>query len=69
MLTSLIEDTTIRFSLWYPYQWPTTLRILADAKVDTAKIITHRAGLDEIEQAIERVVRREDNVIKTLITP
>jgi threonine dehydrogenase-like Zn-dependent dehydrogenase len=69
MLTSLIEDKTIRFSLWYPYQWPTTLRILADAKVDTAKIITHRAGLDEIEQAIERVVRREDNVIKTLITP
>jgi L-iditol 2-dehydrogenase len=69
MLTSLIQDKTIRFSLWYPYQWPTTLRILADAKVDTGKIITHTADLDGIGPAIERVVNREDDVIKTLIVP
>jgi L-iditol 2-dehydrogenase len=69
MLTSLIQDKTIRFSLWYPYQWPTTLRILADSKVDTGKIITHTADLDGIGPAIERVVGREDAVIKTLITP
>jgi L-iditol 2-dehydrogenase len=69
MLTSLIQDKTIRFSLWYPYQWPTTLRILADSKVDTGKIITHSAKLDGIGPAIERVVAREDDVIKTVITP
>ena len=69
MLTSLIQDKTIRFSLWYPYQWPTTIRLLSDAKVDTGKIITHTAGLDGIAGAIERVVNRDDNVIKTLITP
>ena len=69
MLTSLIQDKTIRFSLWYPYQWPTTLRILADAKVDTGKIITHTADLEGIGPAIERVVNRDDDVIKTLITP
>lgn len=69
MLTSLIQDKTIRFSLWYPYQWPTTIRILADSKVDTSKIITHTAKLDGIGDAIERVVNREDDVIKTLVTP
>ncbi|HZR93165.1 MAG TPA: alcohol dehydrogenase catalytic domain-containing protein [Gaiellaceae bacterium] len=69
MLTSLIQDKTIRFSLWYPYQWPTTLRLLSDAKVDTDRIITHRADLAGIGPAIERVVNRDDAVIKTLIVP
>ena len=69
MLTSLIQDKTIRFSLWYPFQWPTTLRLLADQQVDTGKIITHTADLEGIGAAIERVVNREDNVVKTLITP
>ncbi len=69
MLTSLIQDKTIRFALWYPNQWPTTLRILEDEQIDTAKIITHSAKLDGIGDAIERVVKREDDVIKTVITP
>jgi threonine dehydrogenase-like Zn-dependent dehydrogenase len=69
MLTSLIQDKTIRFSLWYPYQWPTTIRLLADSKVDTGKIITHTAKLDGIGAAIERVVNRDDAVIKTLVEP
>lgn len=69
MLTSLIQDKTIRFSLWYPYQWPTTIRVLENAKIDTARIITHSAPLDGISAAIERVVGREDDVIKTVIKP
>ncbi len=69
MLTSLIQDKTIRFSLWYPYQWPRTIQILSDAKVDTGPIITHSASLDGIGAAIDRVVQREDGVLKTVITP
>ena len=69
MLTSLIQDKTIRFSLWYPFQWPTTIRLLADSKVDTGLIITHTAPLDGIGAAIERVVNRDDAVIKTLVEP
>lgn len=69
MLTSLIQDKTIRFSLWYPFQWPRTIRLLADAKVDTGPIITHSAPLTGIGEAIERVVNREDEVLKTVITP
>ncbi|HUZ81846.1 MAG TPA: alcohol dehydrogenase catalytic domain-containing protein [Gaiellaceae bacterium] len=69
MLSSLIQDKTIHFSLWYPFQWPTTIRILAGARIDTGKLITHTAPLDGIAQAIERVVNREDGVIKTLVKP
>ena len=37
--------------------------------VDTDKIITHSADLDSIAPAIERVLNREDDVIKTVIKP
>jgi threonine dehydrogenase-like Zn-dependent dehydrogenase len=69
LLSNLYMDKTIRFSLLYPLQWPTTIRILEDAKVDTSKIITHSASLDGIAPAIERVVSRDDEVIKTVIKP
>jgi L-iditol 2-dehydrogenase len=69
MLTSLIQDKTIRFSLWYPFQWPKTISILAHEELDTGPIITHSASLDAIGAAIERVVAREDGVLKTVIRP
>jgi L-iditol 2-dehydrogenase len=69
LLSNLYQDKTIRFSLLYPLQWPKTLRILEDAKVDTSKIITHSATLEEIAPAIERVLNRDDSVIKTVINP
>jgi threonine dehydrogenase-like Zn-dependent dehydrogenase len=69
LLSNLYQDKTIRFSLLYPLQWPKTIRILEDAKVDTGKIITHSASLDGIAPAIERVLSREDDVIKTVIEP
>jgi threonine dehydrogenase-like Zn-dependent dehydrogenase len=69
MLTSLIQDKTIRFSLWYPFQWPRTISILAHNELDTGPIITHSASLEGIGDAIARVVGREDGVLKTVITP
>ncbi len=44
-------------------------RKLGNEKIDTAGIITHSASLDGIAGAIERVVGREDGVIKTVIKP
>jgi threonine dehydrogenase-like Zn-dependent dehydrogenase len=69
MLASLIQDKTIRFSLWYPFQWPRTIGILAHNELDTGPIITHSASLDGIGAAIERVVNREEGVLKTVIKP
>ena len=69
LLSNLYMDKTIRFSLLYPLQWPKTIRILEDNKIDTGKIITHSATLDGIAPAIERVLNRDDSVIKTVIKP
>ena len=69
LLSNLYQDKTIRFSLLYPLQWPKTLKLLEDAKVDTSQIITHSAPLDGIADAIGRVMNREDEVVKTVITP
>lgn len=69
LLSNLTQDKTIRFSWLYPLQWPTTIRLLDAAKIDTGPIITHKAPLDGIGAAIERVLQREDEVVKTVITP
>jgi threonine dehydrogenase-like Zn-dependent dehydrogenase len=69
LLSNLYLDKTIRFSLLYPLQWPTAIKILAGRTVDTSKIITHSASLDGIAPAIERVLNRDDAVIKTVIKP
>ena len=69
LLSNLYQDKTIRFSLLYPLQWPKTIRLLEETKVDTSKIITHSATLEEIAPAIERVLKREDEVVKTVIKP
>jgi threonine dehydrogenase-like Zn-dependent dehydrogenase len=69
LLSNLAQDKTIRFSWLYPLQWPTTIRILETASIDTGPIITHSAPLDGISSAIERVLQREDDVVKTVITP
>jgi len=69
LLSNLTQDKTIRFSWLYPLQWPTTIRLLDAQKIDTGPIITHTASLDGIGAAIERVLEREDEVVKTVITP
>ena len=68
MLTSLIQDKTIRFSL-VPVPVAADDRILAHNELDTGPIITHSASLDGIGAAIERVVNREEGVLKTVIKP
>lgn len=67
MLDSLIADRTIRFSLWYPNQWPRTIKLLEREIVDTGPIITTHAPLDDISAAIGRQVAREDGAIKTIV--
>ncbi len=69
LLSNLYQDKTIRFSLLYPLQWPRTIQILRDNKIATDRIITHSASLGEIDDAIARVLNRDDEVLKTLIKP
>lgn len=69
LLSNLYQDKTIRFSILYPLQWPRTIGLLENGAVDTSKIITHSATLEGIAPAIERVLNREDHVVKTVIKP
>lgn len=67
MLDSLIADRTIRFSLWYPNQWPRTIRLLERKIVDAGRILTTHASLDDLSAAIGRQSAREGGAIKTIV--
>lgn len=69
LLTSLLQDKTIRFSLWYPNKWPKTIRLLAQHGVSAERLITHKDSLENIGSAIKRLVERKDGVLKTVISP
>lgn len=44
-----------------------TLRLIAQGKIDTTPLITHRFPLAEIEKAYRLFENREDGVIKVAI--
>lgn len=45
------------------------LSLIADGKIDTTKLITHRYSLKDIEKAYEIFENKRDGVIKIAITP
>ncbi|MBQ1252095.1 MAG: zinc-binding dehydrogenase, partial [Firmicutes bacterium] len=45
------------------------LRLIAEGKIDTTPLITHRYPLEKIEEAYDLFENRRDNVIKVAITP
>lgn len=67
MLDSLIADRTIRFSLWYPNQWPRTIKLLERKIVDAGPILTTHASLEDLSAAIGRQSAREGGAIKTIV--
>ena len=45
------------------------LQLIAEGKIDTTPLITHRFPLDRIEEAYRLFEAKEDGVIKVAITP
>ncbi|MBR5329152.1 MAG: alcohol dehydrogenase catalytic domain-containing protein [Firmicutes bacterium] len=45
------------------------LSLIAEGKIDTTPLITHRYPLEQIEEAYDLFENRRDNVIKVAITP
>ena len=43
------------------------LRLIAEGKIDTTPLITHRYSLSHIEEAYDLFENRKDNVIKTAV--
>jgi alcohol dehydrogenase len=45
------------------------MKVVAAGRVDTAALVTHRFGLDEIETAYDLFAHQRDGVLKVAITP
>ncbi|PXY38001.1 NAD(P)-dependent alcohol dehydrogenase [Prauserella flavalba] len=52
----------------YANTWPTALSLAAGGEVDLDRLVTHRFGLAEVEQALT-VATRDDSVIKAVVLP
>jgi 2-desacetyl-2-hydroxyethyl bacteriochlorophyllide A dehydrogenase len=69
LLDSLAMEKTIRFSWLYPNKWPKTIRTMRDGIVNVDPLITHEIPLADINDGINRVIRREGGVIKMMVKP
>jgi L-iditol 2-dehydrogenase len=52
----------------YANTWPTAISLAAHGEVDLDRLVTHRFGLDEVEDALT-VTTRDDSVIKPVVLP
>jgi L-iditol 2-dehydrogenase len=52
----------------YANTWPTAIALAAAGEIDLDRLVTHRFGLAEVEQALT-VGRHDDTVIKAVVRP
>jgi L-iditol 2-dehydrogenase len=52
----------------YANTWPTALALASSGEVDLDRLVTHRFGLDQVEEALT-IARRDDTVIKPVVLP
>ncbi|HEY8744172.1 MAG TPA: zinc-binding dehydrogenase, partial [Chloroflexota bacterium] len=67
-LDTMVADKTIRFSWVAPFTWPSALQALATGLVNVQSLITHRAELDTLVEALHAVRDRRDGVLKAMVT-
>lgn len=48
-------------------QNPTSMKLLAKGSIDVERIITHRFTLDQVQEAIEQLEARADNVRESVV--
>ncbi|SFB31711.1 L-iditol 2-dehydrogenase [Amycolatopsis marina] len=52
----------------YANTWPTAIALAAGSEIDLDRLVTHRFGLAEVEQALT-VARHDETVIKAVVRP
>jgi L-iditol 2-dehydrogenase len=52
----------------YANTWPAAIALAAGGEVDLDRLVTHRFGLDQVEQALT-VAAEDDSVIKAVVVP
>ncbi len=56
-----IRNVTVRTGLVDTFSTPTLLRLIAEGRLDTEGLITHRFGLDEIQDAYDIFSRPQES--------
>jgi len=62
-----LDEMTVLGTMGFAWDFPTSLRLLSERKVDAASIITHRYRLDQVVEAIETLHHKKDGIWKALI--
>ncbi|MEC3980235.1 NAD(P)-dependent alcohol dehydrogenase [Amycolatopsis sp. H20-H5] len=52
----------------YANTWPTAISLATSGEIDLDRLVTHRFGLDDVEQALT-IGARDDSVIKAVVLP
>jgi L-iditol 2-dehydrogenase len=52
----------------YANTWPTAIALAAGGDVDLERLVTHRFGLDQVEEALS-IAAKDDSVIKAVVLP
>jgi threonine dehydrogenase-like Zn-dependent dehydrogenase len=63
------NDVTLAISRLYNSNFDLPLKLVAERKVRVKDIITHRVRLDEAPALIHRILSREEEAIKVMISP
>jgi alcohol dehydrogenase len=64
-----IRDITVTTGLVDTYSTPTLLRLVASGQLDAARLITHRFGFNDFDQAYEAFARASDTgALKVVVT-
>ena len=65
----VLDEISIFGGRGSPNCYPRAIRIIADGRIDTAKMLTHAFALDDFAEAMRMFKAREDGVMRVMITP
>jgi len=65
--TLTLDEMTVLGTMGFAWDFPTSLRLLADGAVEAASIVTHRFRLEQAVEAIETLHEKRDGVWKAML--
>lgn len=60
-------DLEVHGSLGSPGVWESTLKLLETGKIQTEPLISHRFGLEQMEQAFSLIERKDPSIVKIVL--
>ncbi|MFO7870480.1 MAG: alcohol dehydrogenase catalytic domain-containing protein [Kiritimatiellia bacterium] len=67
LTNTTFKELTVLGTLGFCRDFPVSMQLLSQGKIDIERIISHRFGLEEVKEAIELLERGDDNVLKAVV--